>query len=61
MNACEILDAISERKGRGEHYYEFFLDRSLSLGIYGLSAGESDPQHPTLRMRSTTSCGGAVG
>ena len=46
MNAWEILDAISERKRRGESYYEFFRDSSLSLGIYGLSAGENDPQQP---------------
>ena len=46
MNAWEILDAISERRRRGERYYEFFRSRSLSLGIYGLSAGESHPQQP---------------
>jgi mannose-6-phosphate isomerase-like protein (cupin superfamily) len=46
MSAWEVLDAISERKRHGERYYEFFRDRSLSLGIYGLSAGESDPQQP---------------
>ena len=46
MNAWEILDVISERKRRGESYYEFFRDTSLSLGIYRLSAGGSDPQQP---------------
>ena len=46
MNAWEILDAISERKRCGERYYDFFWDRSLSLGIYGLSAWESGPQQP---------------
>ena len=46
MNAWEILDAVSERKRRGKSYYEFFRDSSLSLGIYGLSVGEGDPQQP---------------
>ena len=46
MDAWEMPDVISERKERGEGYYEFFRARSLSLGMYGLSAGEDDPQHP---------------
>ena len=46
MDAWEMLNVISERKDRGEGYYEFFRARSLSLGIYGLSVGEDDPQAP---------------
>ena len=46
MNTWEILDVISERRRRGERYYEFFREKSLSLGAYSLSAGENDPQQP---------------
>ena len=46
MNSWEILDAISERKRRGERYYEFFRGRSFSTGISGLSVGQSHPQQP---------------
>ena len=46
MDAWEIPDVISERRRRGEGYHEFFRARSLSLGMYGLPAGEDDPQHP---------------
>ncbi len=46
MDAWGILDVISEREKRGERYYEFFREKSLSLGAYHLSAGENDPQQP---------------
>ena len=40
MDAFEILDLIDEQEIRGERYYEFFLAKTLSLGIYQLAAGE---------------------
>ena len=46
MDAWEMLDLVAERRDRGEGFYEFFRARSLSLGMYGLTAGEEDPQRP---------------
>ena len=46
MDAFEILDLIDEQEIRGERYYEFFIAKTLSLGIYQLAAGEDDPQQP---------------
>ena len=46
MDAFEILDLIDEQEVRDERYYEFFVAKTLSLGLYQLSAGDDDPQQP---------------
>lgn len=46
MDAFEILDLIDEQEVRDERYYEFFIAKTLSLGIYQLAVGEDDPQQP---------------
>jgi len=41
------LSAIEvERKVKGELYLQFISEKSLSVGLYELKAGEQDPQTP---------------
>ena len=46
MDAFEILDLITEQQGRGERYLEFLRADTLSLGLYALPVGDTDPQQP---------------
>ena len=48
MDAWETADLIAEQKEIGERYLEFFTadTGTLSLGLYVLPAGDTDPQQP---------------
>ena len=48
MDTFEMADLIVARKELGERYLEFFTadTRTLSLGLYVLSAGDTDLQQP---------------
>ena len=46
MDAFEILDLITEQQGRGERYMEFLRADMLSVGLYTLPVGDTDPQQP---------------
>ena len=48
MDAWEIADLLEQRAGSGERYLEFFIAEAgtLSLGLYVLQAGDTDPQQP---------------
>jgi mannose-6-phosphate isomerase-like protein (cupin superfamily) len=46
MQAFELNDLIQGHAKRGRLYYEFLREPSLSLGLYVLPAGGSDPQQP---------------
>jgi len=41
LSAVEV-----ERKVKGESYLQFISEKSLSVGLYELKAGEQDPQTP---------------
>jgi mannose-6-phosphate isomerase-like protein (cupin superfamily) len=41
LSALEV-----ERKVKGELYLQFISEKSLSVGLYELKAGEQDPQTP---------------
>ena len=46
MDAYELADVLDQHTSLGGLYYELFRASSLSLGMYVLPAGETDPQHP---------------
>ena len=48
MDIWEMTELIAERKELGERYLEFFIAEAgtLSLGLYVLQAGDTDPQQP---------------
>ena len=48
MDAWEMSDLIAEQSELGERYLEFFTASAgtLSLGLYVLPAGDTDPQQP---------------
>ena len=46
MDAFEMSDVIENRRESGELYLEFFSAPGMSLGVYELAAGSSDPQQP---------------
>ena len=48
MDIWEMADLIEEREELGERYLEFFIAEAdtLSLGLYVLHAGDTDPQQP---------------
>ena len=46
MESFEILDVITMQKSLGERYLEFFKGDKLSVGIYSLPTGDTDPQEP---------------
>ena len=48
MDTFEMSDLIAARKELGERYLEFFMADAgtLSLGLYVLAAGDTDPQQP---------------
>ena len=46
MQAFEINDLRQIQAERGKLYYEFLREASLSLGLYVLPAGGTDPQQP---------------
>lgn len=46
MNAFEIFEIIAEQQQSGKLYLEFLREPSLSVGLYTLPAGGTDPQQP---------------
>lgn len=46
MHAFELADLISQRKSSNKFYLEFLKVPDLSVGIYVLPAGGTDPQSP---------------
>ncbi len=46
MQAFELAQLISQRKSSDKLYLEFFKVPDLSMGIYILPAGGTDPQSP---------------
>ena len=48
MDFWEMAELIEARENLGERYLEFFIAEAgtLSLGLYVLQAGDTDPQQP---------------
>jgi len=46
MQALELGDLAEEHAQLGKLYYEFLRVPSLSMGLYVLGAGSTDPQSP---------------
>jgi mannose-6-phosphate isomerase-like protein (cupin superfamily) len=46
MQAFEIPNLLENAPGGAVRYHEFLRVPQLSLGLYGLKAGELDPQSP---------------
>ncbi len=46
MQAYELAQLLEQRAGSGQRYLEFLRVPSLSVGVYALSAGATDPQNP---------------
>jgi mannose-6-phosphate isomerase-like protein (cupin superfamily) len=42
----ELQDLLAKRKERGDLYLQFLSMQDLSVGLYELEAGASDPQKP---------------
>ena len=46
MEAFELADLASTRAATGRLYHEFIRTHDLSVGLYELAAGATDPQGP---------------
>jgi quercetin dioxygenase-like cupin family protein len=46
MQAFELADLAVRRAAQGKHYLEFLRVPTLSMGLYVLPAGATDPQQP---------------
>jgi|SRR5688500_17972867 mannose-6-phosphate isomerase-like protein (cupin superfamily) len=46
MQAYELVQLIKERESKGKAYLEFLKVPDLSMGLYVLPAGGTDPQSP---------------
>jgi mannose-6-phosphate isomerase-like protein (cupin superfamily) len=46
MQAFELVELIKERETKGKAYLEFLKVPDLSMGLYVLPAGGTDPQSP---------------
>jgi mannose-6-phosphate isomerase-like protein (cupin superfamily) len=46
MNAHELAELLQKQADSGKMYYEFIRVPSLSVGLYHLPAGGTDPQQP---------------
>ncbi|HEY6195909.1 MAG TPA: cupin domain-containing protein [Candidatus Eisenbacteria bacterium] len=46
MEAFELADIELRRRARGTSYHEFLRRPSMSVGLYVLPAGGTDPQRP---------------
>ena len=46
MEAVELSQAIEAHRRAGELYHEFMRSDDLSVGLYALPAGGTDPQRP---------------
>ena len=56
MDAFDMPQIEAAHGQNGELYHEFFHANRLSVSLYVLGSGATDPQSPTLKTRSTTSC-----
>lgn len=46
MEAFELADLVAARASSGRLYHEFIRTHDLSMGLYALPAGGTDPQGP---------------
>ena len=46
MDAFELAELTAERRESGERFLEFLRSDTLSVGVYELPAGDTDPQQP---------------
>ncbi|MCH8206669.1 MAG: cupin domain-containing protein [Chloroflexi bacterium] len=46
MDAFELSELTDERRESGERFLEFLRSDTLSVGVYELPAGDTDPQQP---------------
>ena len=46
MEAFELAEITAARAASGRLYHEFIRTHDLSVGLYQLAAGETDPQGP---------------
>ena len=46
MDAHELADLLREQVASGRLYHEFIRTHDLSVGVYVLAAGATDPQGP---------------
>lgn len=46
MDAFELADLLRTREASGRLYHEFIRTHDLSVGLYVLAAGGTDPQSP---------------
>ena len=46
MDAFELSDLIAQQQKSGKRYLEFLKAPALSMGVYTLPAGSTDPQQP---------------
>ena len=46
VDAHELADLLQQRVASGRHYHEFIRTHDLSVGVYVLPAGGTDPQSP---------------
>ncbi|WP_030780149.1 cupin domain-containing protein [Streptomyces sp. NRRL S-920] len=46
MKAFRLDDLEAERAANDGAYLQFLRERNMSVGLYALNAGESDPQQP---------------
>jgi len=46
MDVFDLAQIVGGHSENGELYHEFFKAKRVSVGLYGLKAGETDPQSP---------------
>ena len=46
MDVFDLAQIVGGHSEKGELYHEFFKAKRLSVGLYVLKAGETDPQSP---------------
>lgn len=46
MEAFELAELVADRAASGRPYHEFLRTHDLSVGLYELAAGSTDPQGP---------------
>ena len=51
MQVYELLQLIQQQKYSNNTYLEFLKVSDLSMGLYVLPAGGTDPSHRTRRMK----------
>ena len=59
MDAFELDDLLARREADGRAFLEFLRVPELSLGLYVLAAGASDPQQPHTEDEAYYVVGGA--